>query len=51
MMKAAMIFKWAATVSVSLSFIYGMLYVIACVTIGGAFPIFELVFGFVDVVR
>ncbi|CAH3919825.1 unnamed protein product [Pieris brassicae] len=36
--------------AVILSFIYGLLYVSACVYMGGSFPVFEFVFSLVDLI-
>ncbi|CAB3235535.1 unnamed protein product [Arctia plantaginis] len=43
-------FMWACIVSIALSFVYSMLYVSACITVGGSFPVFEFFFSFFDVI-
>ncbi|XP_050667125.1 uncharacterized protein LOC126966882 isoform X1 [Leptidea sinapis] len=49
--KAASIFLICGSVSILITFIYGLLYISACVAIGGAFPLFELLFSLVDVAK
>lgn len=41
-------FILTGTVSILLSFLYSIIYIAACCTMGGAFPIFELIFAVVD---
>ncbi|XP_049870838.1 uncharacterized protein LOC126370132 [Pectinophora gossypiella] len=41
-------FMYCAGLAIILSFLYGLLYVITCLVIGGSFPIFELTFAFID---
>ncbi|XP_021206569.1 uncharacterized protein LOC101741315 isoform X1 [Bombyx mori] len=48
--KAAKTFIYSGLLAVFLSFVYGLLYVMACLSIGGAFPIFEFFFAFVDLI-
>ncbi|CAG4945489.1 uncharacterized protein LOC123694994 [Colias croceus] len=45
---AARYFISSGLISIIMSFIYGMLYVSACVYMGGSFPVFEFVFALVD---
>ncbi|KAL0832034.1 hypothetical protein ABMA28_001531 [Loxostege sticticalis] len=40
-------FILTGTVSICLSFLYSIIYIAACCTMGGAFPIFELIFAVV----
>ncbi|XP_013193932.2 uncharacterized protein LOC106137619 [Amyelois transitella] len=47
--KAVLKFMVAVSLSILVSFIYAMLYVSACLQIGGSFPVFEFIFAFVDV--
>ncbi|XP_037296944.1 uncharacterized protein LOC119190037 [Manduca sexta] len=47
--QAAKFFMISASISMLFSFIYGMLYVSACISVGGAFPVFEFIFSLVDV--
>lgn len=51
MKKAALLFIWSCIISITLSFIYGMLYISACISVGGAFPIFEFAFSLFDIMR
>ncbi|XP_053605633.1 uncharacterized protein LOC128672480 [Plodia interpunctella] len=46
--KPVKIFMVCVTLSIMVSFIYAMLYVSACLQIGGSFPVFEFIFAFVD---
>ncbi|XP_026731517.1 uncharacterized protein LOC113496476 [Trichoplusia ni] len=47
--RAAMRFMISCIIAILFSFVYGMLYVAACLAVGGAFPIFEFVFCLIDV--
>ncbi|KAJ0177762.1 hypothetical protein K1T71_006635 [Dendrolimus kikuchii] len=46
--KAAKIFMISVCVSVLLSFIYSILYISSCISVGGSFPVFEFIFTFID---
>ncbi|CAH2085567.1 unnamed protein product [Euphydryas editha] len=46
--EASFVFIIAGLISVILSFIYGILYVSACVYVGSGFPVFEFSFAVVD---
>ncbi|CAK1544002.1 unnamed protein product [Leptosia nina] len=48
--QAAKYFIMSGLTAVILSFVYGILYVSACIHMGGAFPIFEFVFALVDLI-
>lgn len=37
-----------AMINIVLSFIYGLFYIAACVKVGSTFPVFELIFAFMD---
>ncbi|XP_063827054.1 uncharacterized protein LOC135076534 isoform X1 [Ostrinia nubilalis] len=49
--KAAKIFLITAMIAMFLSFIYSMIYVSACITLGGAFPVFEFLFALFDLMK
>ncbi|CAH1635644.1 unnamed protein product [Spodoptera littoralis] len=48
--KAMKQFMISCVITILASFMFGMLYVGACMKIGGAFPIFEIVFTFIDLI-
>ncbi|XP_035440659.2 uncharacterized protein LOC118269591 [Spodoptera frugiperda] len=48
--KALKKFMISCVVAMIASFMYGMLYVAACLTVGGPFPVFEFLFCFVDLI-
>ncbi|PZC86088.1 hypothetical protein B5X24_HaOG213046 [Helicoverpa armigera] len=47
---AAVRFMISCVVALLLSFIYGMLYVGACMSVGGSFPVFEFLFCLIDII-
>ncbi|XP_052739804.1 uncharacterized protein LOC112057794 [Bicyclus anynana] len=48
--RSSLIFIIAGFIAILLSFLYGMLYVSACVYVGGLFPIFEFFFACFDLI-
>lgn len=48
--QASLVFMGTGLLSIILSFIYGVLYVSACMYVGGGFPVFEFFFAMVDLI-